>query len=262
MKARCLWSVLAAFALPLTATTVHAANTTCANADYIFPGERAQYGAAASSSLFFKSRVTAGRSYAVMTWGPFQDAGEGGVALSLNLFSDSTCSASPGGADAGDYEPFLFGIPGHSADHDNVIPTADGTVYIQVTNTVAVGYTVHTLFIETTLFSPWWFAGGTNNAFAEVRNNMTGSTTAHMTFYSRTGAVCGTINAVIPGNGNTAVNIGAVGTCAAAVSGSAQIAFAGTPGGLVANITTIDGVNGTSFDAPFTPRMVWSTFSR
>ena len=125
-----------------------------------------------------------------------------------------------------------------------------------------MAYTVHTLFIETTLFSPWWFVGGTNNAFAEVRNNMNSSTTAFITFYSSTGAVCGTTSAVIPGNGNTAVNIGAVGTCLGAISGSAQIAFAGTPGGLVANITTIDGVVGTSFDAPFTPRMVWSTFSR
>jgi hypothetical protein len=65
----------------------------------------------------------------------------------------------------------------------------------------------------------------------------------------------------VAGNGNSALSVGALGTCAGG-SGSAQIAFAGTPGGIVANITTIDAVNGTSFDSPFVARMVWSTFSR
>jgi len=66
----------------------------------------------------------------------------------------------------------------------------------------------------------------------------------------------------VAGFGNAAVSVASVGTYASALSGSAQIAFPGSPGGLVANITTLDVVNGTSFDAPFSPRMVWGTFSR
>ena len=61
------------------------------------------------------------------------------------------------------------------------------------------------------------------------------------------------------GDGNTAVDLGALGTCRASVSGSAQIAF---QGGVTANITTIDVTLGTSFDSPFTPRMVWSLLDR
>ena len=81
----------------LVPSVAQAANTTCANADYVFLGERAQYFAAGSTSLFFKTRVTAGRSYAVIAWGPFQDTGEGGVALSVSLFSNDTCTTSVAG---------------------------------------------------------------------------------------------------------------------------------------------------------------------
>jgi hypothetical protein len=240
-----------------------AANTTCPNADFIFPGERAQYFAAASTSLFFKTKVVAGRSYAVMAWAPFNDAGEGGASVGIDMFSDSNCTTFAAGVNTTDYEPQLFGIPSHSGDHDNIIPTADGTIYINVTNFVAVGTTVHVLVMETTLFSPWWFTGGTNQAFVEVRNNMSQATTATVTLYKNTGVVCGTTQVVLAAHANAAVLVNSVGTCATTPFwGSAQIAFPGTPGGLAANTTTIDVPNGTSFDSPFTPRMVWGTFSR
>ena len=89
----------------LMPSVAQAANTTCANADFLFLNERAQYRIGASSSVFFKTNVVAGRSYAVMAWGPFQDAGEGGVSLGVDLFSDSACTATAGGTNATDYEP-------------------------------------------------------------------------------------------------------------------------------------------------------------
>jgi hypothetical protein len=246
----------------LMPSVAQAANTTCANADFLFLNERASYFIAGSSNLYFKANVVAGRSYAVMTWGPFQDVGEGGVSLGVDLYSDNGCTTGAGGANATDYEPFLFGIIGHSADHDNIIPTSTGPIYIRVNNSIASGYTVHVVIVETTIFSPWWFTGGTNQAYVEVRNNMNSSTTAELTVYAPNGTVCGTSSPVISGNGNTAIEIGGLGTCGGTVSGSAQIAFAGTPGGVVANITTINVPNGTSFDSPFAPRMVWGGFSR
>jgi hypothetical protein len=241
-------------------SVARAANTSCANADFLFPGERAAYTIASTGSLFFKARVTGNRSYAVLAWAPLQDVGEGGVDLTVSLYSDNTCSGPAAGIDATDYEPLVSGIPGHASDHDSLIPPADGAIYIQVANNIGAPYVIHVLIIETTIFSPWWFAGGTNQAFVEVRNNMNDATDARLIFYGSTGAVCGTTTVTIPGNGNTAVSINSL--CSGTVSGSAQIAFPGTPAGLTANITTIDAVNGTSFDSPFTPRMVWSTFSR
>jgi hypothetical protein len=246
----------------LMPSVAHATNNTCANADFLFLGERAQYSIASTGSLFFKTRVTAKRSYAVLAWGPFQDVSEGGVDLTVTLYSDNSCTTQADGADATDFEPLVSGIIGHTSDQDSLIPPADGVVYIQVANNVGGPYLIHVLIIETTLFSPWWFTGGTNQAYVEVRNNMNEGTTAQVTLYRPNGTVCGTSNLPVDGNGNAAIAINNVGTCAAALSGSAQIAFAGMPGGMTANTTTLDVVNGTSFDSPFTPRMVWSTFSR
>ncbi len=245
-----------------TPSTAQAQNNTCPNADYIFLGEAAQYFTNALTSLYFKTRVTAGRSYAVIAWAPFQSVGEGGASLTIDIYDSNTCTTVPLGVNLDDNEPFVFGIEGHTSDHDNIIPATNGIVYIKVSNTVAAGYSVHVLVIETTLFSPWWFVGGTNQAFIEIRNNMSMSATAEVTMYQSNGVPCGSTSVNLPGNGNTAVAVRNFGSCSAAVSGSAQIAFAGTPGGMTANITTIDAVNGTSFDAPFSPRMVWATWLR
>ena len=112
-----------AIGLVITPAVARAANTTCANADFLFHNERASNTLGASSNLFYKTNVVAGRSYAVMAWGPTQDVGEGGVSVSVDLFSDNTCTTTAGGTDQTDNEPYLFGIIGHAADHDNIIPT-------------------------------------------------------------------------------------------------------------------------------------------
>ena len=266
-------TILLAFCLgpPLPAL---AENTSCNLADYLFPGERAQYDIPANGSVFFKTGVFGAdpaqgniRSYAVQAWGPVTDAGEGGVSLAIAIWRDSACSVSAG-ASSVQREPGLT-VPDHAGAFNSILPTFTGAIYIQVANLNAVPVRAHVLFTETTLFSPWWFVGGTNQAFVEMRNNMQEATSATVTLYRADGTVCGTVHGItLPGNGNAAVNVYDVSPgldaspCTAALSGSAQIAFYGTPGGLTANLTTIDVPNGTSFDAPFRPRMSWSTFGR
>ena len=94
-----------AIGLVITPAVARAANTTCANADFLFHNERASNTLGASSNLFYKTNVVAGRSYAVMAWGPTQDVGEGGVSVSVDLFSDNTCTTTAGGTDQTDNEP-------------------------------------------------------------------------------------------------------------------------------------------------------------
>jgi len=196
-----------------------------------------------------------------MAWAPFQDAGEGGAFLAVDTFSDSACGTAASVVSPTDFEPDLIATA-HTGDADSIIPTVTGTYYIQVANGVASAYTINFLAVETTLFSPWWFTGGTNQAYVEMRNNTTQAVTGTLTFYSSTGVACGTSAVSLSGNGNSAVQINAVGTCASALSGSAQLSFNGKPGGMAANLPTLDVPNGTSFDAPFTPRMVWGLFTR
>jgi hypothetical protein len=245
----------------MTPSEVLAANTTCVNADFVALGQAATgYGIAASGALFFKARLQAGRSYAVSAWAPFQDAGEGGASLDVAIYTDSGCANFASGQNTTDFEP-AFDTDAHNGDTDSIIPTTTGTFYLRLDNLNASAYTINLIVVETTLFSPWWFTSGSNQAFVELRNNMANATSADLTFYRADGAVCGTSIVNVAANGNTALSVGALGTCAGG-SGSAQLAFQGAPGGMAANITTIDAVNGTSFDSPFTPRMVWGTFTR
>lgn len=241
--------------------SVAQAAATCANANMLALGERAQEFVAASGSGFYKVAVVAGRSYAIMAWAPYQDAGVSAVSLDTAFYTDSACTVLAATVDQTDREPSLS-AGNHNGDAVSIIPTFTGTLYVRAINNVATAYYVNTVVMETSLFSPWWFTGGTNQAYVELRNNMTNSTTGTLTFYASNGVVCGTSNFSLAGNGNTAVLINGVGTCVGSIFGSAQVAFQGQPGGMAANITTLDVPNGTSFDSPFTPRMVWGNTTR
>lgn len=244
--------------LALLPATAWADNTTCANAEFLMMGIGRGQTIGSGTPRYYKVPVVAGRSYSVYSWAPFQDVGEGSASINHTFYTSSTCATVAATTDTTNAEP-TSSVDGHSGDNDTIIPTFTGTMYIQVSNLTAAGsYTIYTAIQETTIFSPWWFVGGTNQAFAEIKNTTTSSIPYTLTMYRANGAVCGTSSGTLSGNGNTAVSIGTVGTCAAAVSGSAQVAYQGPPGAFVANITTIDGVQGTSFDAPFSPRMPWA----
>ncbi len=248
----------------LAPPAAHAQVNPCTLADYAFPGEVSQYDSlAAGGDVYLKTRLRADRSYVALAWGPDGGGplGEDDVDLSVAYFTDSTCTTPAATVATLTNEPFLT-VPGHAGGQVSIIPTASGPVYIRVHNNAPTVTLVHILVFETSIFSPWWFTGGANQAFAEIRNNSSDTVAATLTVFRPNGTVCGTSTLSIAGDGNTAVSIGGVGTCQAAVSGSAQIAFQGMPGGVTANITTIDVPNGTSFDSPFTPRMVWSLFKR
>ena len=229
----------------MTPSVAQAANTTCANADFLYPNERAQYFLNGTSSIFFKFRVNAGRSYVVMSWAPFTDAGEGGVSLDTALYSDSTCTTGAGGQSSLDREPFMA-VNDHSGDVDSIIAPADGTIYVDLHNFSAAGQTVHILVVETTLFSPWWFTGGTNQAYVELRNNMSTSTDRH--------------SDLLRGKRQCLRHLGRFGERQRKRGNSDQrcrdlrelclrfraAGFPGTSGGMAANITTLDVPNGTS----------------
>jgi hypothetical protein len=244
----------AALAMP---TLASADNTTCANAEVLMIGETASDTAPASGSIYFKTRLVAGRSYSVMTWAPFEDLGEGGADLNAEVYSDSACTTTVSNQ-GGDTEPNLS-FANADGDAVNFIASATGDFRIKVDETLGRTYTVRVAFIETTQFSPWWFAGGTNQAFAEIRNTTQSSISMTLTARGSNGTACGSTTATIPANGNTFISIKPLGTCTAAGFGSAEIAHNGQAGAVVANITTIDAVTaGTSFDAPFAPRMTWA----
>ncbi|MBL8143543.1 MAG: hypothetical protein JNM38_20690 [Acidobacteria bacterium] len=258
MRIRALGFGLAfATALSLMPSVAYADNTTCANADFLFPGIGRGQTVSNATTRYYKARVVAGRSYSVYSWAPYQDAGEGGASIDHAFYTNSTCSTAAGTTDTSANEPWAV-VTSMSGDNDTIIPTFTGTMWISVSNSDATGYTVFTAVQETTIFSPWWYAAGNYNAFAEIKNATDTSLTYTLTAYGPNGTVCGTSSGSLSANGNIGINIRNLGTCQVVGSGSAQVAFQGPPGAVVGNITTLDGTLGISFDSPFTPRMPWA----
>ncbi len=121
--------------------------------------------------------------------------------------------------------------------------------------------TMHIVIFETTLFSPWYFVNASSGyeAFVEIQNATDLSVNVTVTAYTAAGTSAGSTSVAIPARGNTALAIGSAFGITAG-NGSVQIANNAPPGGVVANVTTLSGTTGLSFDAPASPRMVWSLF--
>lgn len=238
-----------------------AENTTCANAEPLIVGSQASDTLPASGEIFFKTALTANRSYVVWVYPPFEDASEGATAVSLTLYRDTACTTVVSSFSGLEYEP-LQNITGADVDQISVKPTTTGTHVLRIQNLQANAYTVAVTFVETTTFSPWWFTGGSNQAFVTIRNNMNTSTTATLILYGNTGTVCNTENIVIGANANLYRRVNDYAACVTAAFGSAAISYFGAPGGISANTTVLDAMQGISFDEPFTPRMVWSVLVR
>jgi len=120
----------------------------------------------------------------------------------------------------------------------------------------AAGFTCATIIQETTLFSPWFFREPANgyDGFIEIRNNNAATVNGVVvTAFNSNGVAAGSTTISIPGNGTALVQVSALG--AATGFGSVRIATPQRPGTIVANITTLSGVTGLSFDAPFTRRV-------
>ena len=233
-----------------------AANTTCTNADFVFMGVGRTQTVASGASVFYKVRVVAGRSYSVSTWAPAHDAGQGTANLNHEFYANSTCTIAAMTVSNDDTEPRLV-LDAHNGDNDSIIPNFTGTMYIRVTNGGATAVAATTTFQESTIFSPWFFVGGAYNAFIELKNTTESTIAVQIRALSPSGAVCGTAGGALVANANVAWNVREFASCVTAGSGSVEVAFYGLPGAVVGNVTTLDGVLGLSFDAPFTARMPW-----
>ena len=174
----------------------------CSLAKFAFLGERVQHEVASGGTLYYKTNVRAGRSYALFVWAPEQSAD-----LSLDLFSERTCSTPAVEAAPLPFEPSVTGAaPFRVGTQTSIVPAVSGELFIRVRHTSPLApLIVNTLVIETTLFSPWWFTGGTNQAFIEIRNNMADPRQRASDDVSIQRRVCGTTSCESPATATAAV---------------------------------------------------------
>ena len=127
--------------------------------------------------------------------------------------------------------------------------------------------------VETTIFCPWFFSGSGFDAFVLIRNTTNQPTLATVTLRNTLGVVLGTRTGTVPANGSFNLLVSdPAGFNLPSASGSVEIAFGspamagmstpaaanGPPGGLIANLTSLNFGTGVSFDTPFGPRADWT----
>jgi len=250
--------VVVSIALLAQVAPAWAVNNTCANREAMLVGSTDNWSIAASSFAFFATRLTAGRSYVFLAWTPFQDASETAGSVGLTLFSDTTCTTTAAGLASVEGEEPWSNLAAADIDALGYIPTVTGQYVLRIQNFALAAISHRILIFETSTYSPWWFVGGTNQAFITISNRSNLANQVVVTMNTASGTQCGTVSPTIPANGNTFVRVNDFAACVTAGSGSAQLAFLGTPGTIQGNTTVIDSVLGVSFDEPFVPRMAWS----
>jgi len=233
----------------LVPATAQALNDTCANA-HVRPIGYQFTSTGSGIDRFYRFFATSGLSYHVST-APV-GANDGVVELcDVAVYADNTCATEI--ATAGDEDTNDLG-----GDGDGFVATASQAHSVGIFHSVeATAFACAAIIQETTLFSPWFFREAANgyDGFVEIRNNDTVAINGVVvTAFTSSGAAAGSTTIAIPGNGTALVQVSALGVPATGF-GSVRIATPQKPGTIVANITTLSGVTGLSFDAPFSRRV-------
>jgi len=163
---------------------------------------------------------------------------------------DATCTNSPSTAN-GDEDTNDLG-----SDGDGFVAVSSGPHTTAVFNSPeSNSFNCETIIQETTLFSPWYFREPANgyDGFVEIRNNNSSPAgDVVVTVFDSSGAATGSNTITIAANGTALVQVSSLG--APVGFGSVRIATPQRPGTIVANLTTLSGMTGLSFDAPFSRR--------
>jgi hypothetical protein len=140
------------------------------------------------------------------------------------------------------------------ASEDNVARVTAGT------NGTPGGFRVR--MVETTLFCPWFgplFSGSGFETFILIKNTTGAAHGATVTLVGAAGVVMGSPQTgVVPADGSYNLQVSApppIGFGLSGVSGGLWIAHDGPPGGVIANVTTLNFGSGVSYDTPAVPRL-------
>ena len=238
-------------------TRAWAVNTTINSAVPLAFGQVFTQAVTAGTPAYFSFEARSGRSYSALCLATFEGAAtpfsESAACGNFELRNAADVVLTSGIAFGGD----IHFPGGESFGH---VATATGWNFVRVFSGFTT--TVRVVVFDTTLYSPWFFVNTASgyDAYVEIRNTTSQSVSVTVTAQAANGTTVGTpVTRTVPGDGGTVVVIGLdMGIMSG--SGSVRIAHNTNPGGLIANVTTISGVTGLSFDAPAAPRMTWATF--
>jgi hypothetical protein len=119
-------------------------------------------------------------------------------------------------------------------------------------------------FVETTLWTNWFFTGGDYSSFTLLRNTTNTPVSTTIRWKAANGLSMGTpqVGLQIPANGVVVFDARGAMACpyptpCPAPSGSVEVAHTGSPEAIVGSQTTLSGSTGLSFDTIFFQRRAW-----
>jgi hypothetical protein len=225
-------------------------NTTSAFAySLMIGGTPAEAAIPMNGSRWYWTFVVAGRSYCVETQGGVHfDTGGSFIDTVATVYGpDATTVIGTNGDLA------LVAEPG-GGDLSRVCFIADTSQYVFLevrARCCGWVFNVRLRMVETTLFSNWFFVGADYAAYTLPRNTTSQVVAYTLNWRNGSGTIVATTSGALAGNAGTFVNARDFAGALAAVSGTVEVAHAGSPGAIMASTTVLSGTTGLSFDAPF-----------
>ena len=208
--------------------------------------------------IWYRVRLFANRSYQISAWPVDHEQGVDAAALLVSLFSDDAGIVQANGVTGG--SGTLEATPNQPGDGKPftavIRPTTTGVYKIRVK--VASGgsstASVNLLLRETTLFSPWTSRAAGFEGFIEMHNNTNAPISVTLRGFDVSGALQGAgLTVTLPPNATDFRTANQIGVPVNVFAGIV-LTHEGGFGAVSANITTLNGANGLSFDSPFTSR--------
>lgn len=211
------------------------------------------------AEVWYRVRLFASRSYQLSAWPVGHEQGTDAPALALTLFSDDggVVAATPTPlVTSGDLEGSPNN-PGDTLPASMVFqPVTTGVYKVRILRLSggAVPHSINVEMRDTTLFSPWTSRAAGFEGFIEMRNNTNASVAVTLRAFNSAGAPQGAgLTIMLPPNSTDFRTAAQVGVPVGAFAG-VVLTHAGAFGAVTANITTLNGAVGLSFDSPFSPR--------
>jgi hypothetical protein len=201
-------------------------------------GDRSSFTLAnASAEMWSAVETVGGRSYcAELAAGA--NAQEAATPVVTALRADGTTILAGGGS--GD-------------THACFVAPVNETTLIKVAQADASVRSYRLRLIESTLWSNWFFVGGTYSSYTLLRNTGDADINATITWRADSGAVVGSFVTVVPAHGVVYYDARTMTT--AALAGSVEVGHDGPPQGLVGSQTTLTPSTGLSFDTVMMQRL-------
>jgi hypothetical protein len=210
---------------------------------------------AATPDRFYDAAVVANRSYCAEATGSESELNATHSTLTLFRADQSTTL----GVESGNLEP-----KGLTASRVCFIAPGTETIFIRLSPVAGFENREYSLrFLESTLWTNWYFIGGDYSSYTIMRNTTNAAITADVRWRDVDGRVVGTLlGQIIPANGTVYFNARDVQSCGfptacANPAGSVEIAHTASPEAIVGSQTTLAGSTGLSFDTLLFQRRTW-----